>query len=113
MPSVASTPDPHDEPNKKTAVPEEFVPAEGDCRLYQPDGEEWSAHIMRGSERQYCYLREPGKDYFHLIVPGEIYIQRGDEKLCLMCAVREGVLTTNRLFWQFPWRKKPSAARKI
>src|SRR5688572_9604904 len=68
------------------AAPEPFVPDEGDCRLYQPEG--WEAHIMRGSERLYCYAKEPGKDYFHLIIPGEIFIQKGDEKLCLMCAVR-------------------------
>jgi hypothetical protein len=87
------------------AAPEAFVPAEGDCRLYQPDAEGWEAHIMRGSDRLYCYAKQPGQDYFHLIVPGEVFVQKGDEKLCLMCAVREGVLTTNRLHWQFPWRK--------
>ena len=97
---------PSDAVQPPPAAPEAFVPAEDDCRLYQPDAEGWEAHIMRGSERQYCYAKEPGKDYFHLIIPGEIFIQKGDEKLCLMCAVREGVLTTNRLHWQFPWRKK-------
>lgn len=80
--------------------------ASEDCRLYLPDSESWAAHIQRGSERQYCYAKAPGEDFFHLIVTGELFIQKGDEKLCLMCAVRLGVLTHNRLFWQFPGRKK-------
>lgn len=96
---------PPDSNEGRTSPAEHFAPLADDCRLYQPDGDEWDAHIMRGSERQYCYAKEPGKDYFHLIVTGEVYVQKGDEKLCLMCARREGVLTTNRLHWQFPWRK--------
>ena len=85
--------------------PDEFTPAADDCRMYHPDAEGWFAHIQRETERQYCYAKAPGQDYFHLIIPGEIFIQKGDEKLCLMCAVRMGVLTANRLFWQSPKRK--------
>lgn len=114
MPSVASTSEPNEPPSAdSSSAPEDFAPAEGDCRLYQPDGEEWCAHIARGSERLYCYAKEPGKDYFHLIVTGEIYVQKGTEKLCLMCAVREGILTTNRLHWQFPWRKNRRSDKSI
>lgn len=77
-------------------------PLENDCRLYHPDGDGWKAHIKTGGERQYCYSQVPGQDHFHLILPGEIFVQKGDEKLCLMCALRRGVLTTERLFWQHP-----------
>ena len=56
--------------------------------MYLPDAEGWQASIMRGTDRQYCYTKAPGQDYFHLIIPGEIYVQKGDEKLCLMCAIR-------------------------
>ena len=76
-----------------------------DCRLYQPDANGWAAHIQPGGERQYCYASAPGQDYFHLIVPGELFVQKGDEKLCLMCALRQGVLTRERLFWQHPTKK--------
>jgi hypothetical protein len=78
----------------------------GDCRLYRPDQSGWQAHILGGGERQYCYTQAPGQDHFHLILPGELFVQKGDEKLCLMCALREGVLTTDRLFWQHPVRKE-------
>lgn len=83
----------------------EPINAADDCRLYQPDASGWDAYIQPGGERQYCYAQAPGQDYFHLIVPGELFVQKGDEKLCLMCALRQGVLTRERLFWQHPTRK--------
>ena len=55
---------------------------------------------MTGVEREYCFQQTPGRDDYHLIVPGEIYLQSGTQKLCLTCALRRGIVTTNRLFWQ-------------
>lgn len=108
MPAVTPPPDEsnHNSRPQSNAMPEEFTPAEGDCRLYHPDAEGWHAAIQSGVDRHHCYAKAPGQDYFHLIVPGEIYVQKGDEKLCLMCALRMGVLTTNRLFWQAPASKR-------
>ncbi len=71
-----------------------------DLRLYLPDQQAVQVRIQGGGERQYCYQKDPGKDYFHQIVPGEIYLETGDEKLCLNCALRRGVVTTDRLYWQ-------------
>ncbi|HVW03214.1 MAG TPA: hypothetical protein VHB77_22825 [Planctomycetaceae bacterium] len=70
-----------------------------DLRLYAPE-DGWKAHIKRGWDNDYCYAAYPGQDYFHLLLNGEIFIQRGDEKYCLNCAVRLGYLTANRLYWQ-------------
>lgn len=71
-----------------------------DPRLYVVSPEGWEAKVKQGWEREYCYLQNPGEDYFHLITGGEIYLQRGSEKYCLACALRHGVLTTDRLKWQ-------------
>ncbi|MBX3443911.1 MAG: hypothetical protein KF774_16000 [Planctomyces sp.] len=78
---------------------EEPAPAR-DYRLYLPDPETWSARVKVGWEKEYCFAKLPGQDYLHLLLSGEIYIQRGDEKLCLWCAMRRNILTEDRLYWQ-------------
>ena len=70
-----------------------------DRRLYLPDAQDWQARIKSGTT-EYCHLRNDGEDWFHLLIDGELYLQFGEEKLCLNCAVRRGVLTDHRLFWQ-------------
>jgi hypothetical protein len=71
-----------------------------DVRLYVTEAADWMAHVKVGSEKIYCYQRNPGEDYFHLIVAGEVYLQSVSEKLCLRCALRRGVVTLDRLYWQ-------------
>ena len=86
---------------RDSSEPEQSQPASADdLRIYVPRPEGWEIHIMTGGDREYCYLKHPGEDYFHLIVPGEVYLQRGEEKYCLNCARRIHVVTTDRLFWQ-------------
>jgi hypothetical protein len=79
-----------------------------DVRLYVTDSTEWTAHIKEDSAKLYCYQKNPGEDFFHLIVDGEIYLAKGDEKYCLRCALRDGVATTDRLFWQNRVTKRKS-----
>ena len=73
-----------------------------DPRLYLPDSEpqKWNVGIQMGSDTSYCSLHNPGEEFFHLIVPGELYLERDLDKCCLRCAVRHGLLTNDRLFWQ-------------
>ena len=71
-----------------------------DARLYVTAPEGWRARIKDGWERHYCFYKRPGEDYFHLLMSGEIYLEHGEEMVCLMCALRRGVITTNRLYWQ-------------
>lgn len=71
-----------------------------DRRLYLTDAESWRPAIKHGSERQYCYTQNPGEDYFHLILDGEIFLSNGDEQVCLNCALRRGLITADRLHWQ-------------
>lgn len=71
-----------------------------DVRLYLTDFGDWQAAIKRDSEKIYCYQKNPGEEFFHLIIDGEIYLTRGDEKLCCRCAARDGIVSTDRLHWQ-------------
>lgn len=80
-----------------------------DDRLYLPRREGWTAHVKSGWEKEYCYQKNPGEDYFHLLLSGEIYLQRGDEKYCLNCARRMGLVTSDRLYWQRRPRKQTQA----
>jgi hypothetical protein len=83
-------------------------PPEHDMRLYAPNHEGWEAHVKQGWDKQYCYYKQPGEDHFHLLVAGELYLQHGDEKVCLSCALRNGILTMDRLYWQrLPRKAKP------
>ena len=77
------------------------IPApEDDCRLYVPEADQWKAQVLTSWDKVYCFAKKPGEEYYHLILHGEIYLQRGDEVFCLRCGLRDGILTRNRLFWQ-------------
>lgn len=53
----------------------------------------WQVHLKTDSVKAFCYATAPGQDYYHRLVDGEIYLRRGDERLCLPCAARRGLLT--------------------
>ena len=80
-------------------------PATIDRRLYLPNPHGWEVRIKSGT-REYCCLRNDGEEWFHLLIDGELFLQSGEEKLCLNCAVRRGVLTDHRLFWQTGRRRR-------
>ena len=71
-----------------------------DARLYVPSPESWEVRLKHGWEKEYCYRQNPGEDYFHLLLAGELYLKRDNEKFCLNCAQRMCVLTTERNHWQ-------------
>jgi len=71
-----------------------------DARLYLTEAASWDARIKRDSEKQHCYQKNPGDDFFHRILTGELYLISETETLCLSCALRRGVVTHDRLFWQ-------------
>ena len=104
--SVVSAEQPPDEQpdeqpgEQRPAVPSPAAPPAVDQRLYVPEHEAWEARLKRSWENEYCYAANPGEDYFHLLLNGEIYLQHGDEKYCLNCALRRGILTGDRLYWQ-------------
>lgn len=53
----------------------------------------WQVRQKIGSVKEHCYMTAPGQDFYHRLTDGEVYLQRGDEKLCLRCADRRGLLT--------------------
>lgn len=83
--------------DERPATPTDSSP---DARVYVCHPEGWTATVKQTSERLYCYQKNPGEDYFHLIIAGEIYLEFGDEKYCLQCALRRGDATQERLYWQ-------------
>jgi hypothetical protein len=65
----------------------DFVPRR--LFLHEPG---WRIARKVGSTREFCYVMAPGQDYYHRLYDGEIYLQHGDERLCLACAERRGLI---------------------
>lgn len=57
--------------------------------LFEPG---WRVAMKLGSEREFCYATAPGQDHYHRLNDGEIYLYHNDEKLCMPCASRRGLL---------------------
>jgi hypothetical protein len=52
----------------------------------------WRIGVKAGSDKEFCYMMMPGQDFYHRLLDGEIFLHRHDEKLCLACASRRGLL---------------------
>ena len=37
-------------------------------------------------------MMAPGEDYYHRLLDGELFVHHGDERLCLACAERRGLI---------------------
>jgi hypothetical protein len=53
----------------------------------------WHVHIKGDSDRLLCYAVAPGEETYHRISDGELYLQRGDERICIPCADRLALLS--------------------
>ena len=72
-----------------------------DHRLYLPRTEKkWSVRVMSSYDREYCHAKFPGDPHYHLLVGGELHLDNGEQKYCVECALRLGLLTQDRTFWQ-------------
>ena len=58
--------------------------------LHEPG---WRVALKVGSEREFCYAMAPGQDYYHRLLDGEVYLHTNEERLCLACAERRGLLS--------------------
>ena len=58
--------------------------------LFEPG---WKVALKTDNDRAYCYVMAPGQDFYHRLNGGEIHLIRGDEKVCLACAGRRGLLS--------------------
>ncbi len=52
----------------------------------------WKAALKLGSERMFCFVMNPGEEHYHRIADGEIHLHRADERICIPCADRLGLL---------------------
>jgi len=52
----------------------------------------WRVGQKLGSDREFCHQYAPGEQVYHRLSDGEIYVYCKDEKLCLPCADRRGLL---------------------
>src|SRR5438128_9072323 len=78
----------HAEPTPLTP----HAPVPDPRRLFLYEGG-WRIELKIGSDREFCYMTAPGQNYYHRLLDGEIYLVRHDEKLCLACAERRGLLS--------------------
>ena len=69
-------------------------------RLYVPHPQDWTIRVKPGFDREYCHAKTPGEDHYHLLMGGEVLLDNGEQKYCLNCALRLGLVTADRLFWQ-------------
>lgn len=96
-----------DDPAMSASISEDVSAAGAviDRRLYFPDSEGWVLRVKSGA-REYCSHRNPTEEWFHLLIDGELFLQFGEERICLNCAFRSGLLTDDRLFWQKGHRRQ-------
>lgn len=52
----------------------------------------WRVAVKAGSDRAFCYQIAPGQESYHRLADGEVFVVRGDERLCLPCAARRGLI---------------------
>jgi hypothetical protein len=52
----------------------------------------WRINIKTDSSRAFCFMMAPGQDFYHGLLDGEIYLQRGEQRFCLACAIRRGLV---------------------
>lgn len=74
------------QPRESTGGPESLP------RLYvfEPG---WRVTVKRNSHREFCHAMAPGQDYYHRLLEGEIHLEHGEDRLCLTCAVRNGLVS--------------------
>jgi hypothetical protein len=53
----------------------------------------WRIAVNTASHREFCHLMAPGQDFYHRIVASEVFVFHNEEKLCLACAARRGLIT--------------------
>ncbi len=78
-------------PRPMTEEPSDDREAASSSRMYLAEPG-WRIGVKAGNDREFCYMRMPGQDFYHRLLDGEIFLQRDAEKLCLACASRRGLL---------------------
>lgn len=71
-----------------------------DRRVYVVKPDDSEIVVKHTWEKEYCYSRTAGEEHFHLFQKGELYLRYDGEKLCLNCALKRNLLTTDREYWR-------------
>jgi hypothetical protein len=77
------------EPSPETSGDEAAAPAR---RLFLSE-RAWKVCVKTDSDRDFCHAIAPGQNFYHRLLNGEIYVIHDEEKLCLDCATRRGLIT--------------------
>lgn len=56
----------------------------------------WHPVIKQGAETLHCHLANAADGYYHRIAAGEVYVSRDTDHYCLNCALKKGILTSER-----------------
>jgi hypothetical protein len=78
-----STPSPDVDDRDTTTTPSRLF-------LFESD---WRISVKTDSQRAYCYMRAPGQDFYHSLLDGEIFLSRGEQRYCMSCAIRRGLIS--------------------
>ena len=87
--SYATSPITNPRPRDDEYDDDREVVSSGRMYLAEPG---WRIGVKAGNDREFCYMMTPGQDFYHRLLDGEIFLYRHDEKLCLACASRRGLL---------------------
>lgn len=71
-----------------------------DRRLYVPHPDNWAIRVKPSFDREFCHAKFPGEEHYHLLLGGEVFLDNGEQKFCLECALRLGHVTVDRTYWQ-------------
>jgi hypothetical protein len=71
-----------------------------DRRLYVPHPDNWAIRVKPSFDREFCHAKFPGDEHYHLLLGGEVFLDNGEQKFCLECALRLGHITVDRTYWQ-------------
>jgi hypothetical protein len=77
------------DPDSPIAQIEEGIARPHRMFLFEPG---WKIGVKAGSHREFCYAAAPGQDFYHRLIDGEVFVFHRDEKLCLACAMRRGLI---------------------
>src|SRR5260370_18401573 len=70
-------------------APEDEIEPPRRMFLFEPG---WRIGVKTGSAREFCYMMNPGQDFYHRLLDGEIFLVHAEERLCLACALRRGLI---------------------
>jgi len=77
------------QPSLDDQAPEEEIVPPRRMFLFEPG---WRVGVKTGSAREFCYMMNPGEGFYHRLVDGEIFLVHAEERLCLACASRRGLI---------------------